>query len=118
MESTSPAIPSKSLLLPKRIGRLSYFVRVVILSVAHSIAGYLINHAPVGARFRFVLTVVWVVPLLVYFCMFVVIPRLRDFGLPALAVLLCFVPGINIFVLLALLFGPQNYWQTIRNRQP
>jgi hypothetical protein len=61
--------------------------------------------------------IVWVAAVLIYFYWFVVIPRLKDFGLPALAFLLCFVPFLNLLVLGALLFGPQGYWQKRRNQR-
>ncbi len=109
--------PSTSFLLPKTIGRLSYFGRIVALLVIHLVIGYLLQHSPLAPRIRLILIMAWVAVLLIYFYAFVIVPRLRDFGLPVLAVLLCFVPFLNVLVLIALLFGPQNYWQILRNRR-
>jgi hypothetical protein len=112
---TEPSSPAK-LLLPKRIGRLSFLIRLIAVLILHFAVGSLIQHLPLAPEIRAVLLAVWVMVLLVYYYIFVIIPRVRDFGLPALAALLCLIPLFNILLLMALLFGPKNHWQTLQDR--
>ncbi len=59
----------------------------------------------------------WVMLVLGYFFAFVVIPRIRDFGLPTITFLLYLIPLLNILMGLALFFGPHDYWQKLRNQR-
>jgi hypothetical protein len=89
---------------PKRIGRLSYILRLLLV-------------VPLFYGAFFSLNMVFLVVFVGYFYCCVVMPRLRDLGLPDLTIVLFFIPILNALLLLCLMIGPQAYWQTLRRKR-
>jgi hypothetical protein len=116
IQGSPPSRPLAVLLFPNRIGRLAYLARVLSLVAIHLGITYALLHLPLDYRLRFLLMAAWVLVMMLYFFGFVVVPRLRHFGLPPLAVILCFVPFVNALVLAALLLGPEGCWQRFRSQ--
>ena len=88
---------------PKRIGRLSYILRLLLV-------------VPLFYGPFFGTGMVFFVVVVGYFYCCVVMPRLRDFGLPDLTIVLFFIPILNALLLLCLMIGPQDYWHTLRRK--
>jgi len=111
-ENTSPFFAS---VFPKQIGRLSYVLRFLFLVVVYELGIYAINQCP-NPTLRAIMIIAFVLLFLVYLFGFIVMPRLRDFGLPSLALILFFIPILNTLLALGLIFAPQNYWQKMRRK--
>ncbi|HEV2330107.1 MAG TPA: hypothetical protein VGY56_15100 [Verrucomicrobiae bacterium] len=103
-------------LFPKRIGRLSYFFRLLLMLAIYYLGFFAIRQCPLGQGLRFVIILTFVVVFVGYLFCFVVMPRLLDFGLPPLAIILFFIPILNTLFGLCLMFGPRDYWQTLRHK--
>jgi len=102
-------------LFPTRIGRLSYILRSLTLGIillgVHSCSEQLED-----PKTRALVTLTEVALVMIYYFWFVVSPRIRDFGLPILTVVLFFIPLLNGVLALFLLLGPQNSWQVIQSK--
>ena len=106
----------RALMFPTNIGRLSYVGRVVVLLALHFGFSELVR-VSLDAKPAVYVMIVWAAILLAYFYRFVVMPRLKNFGLPPLSVLLCFVPLLNVLIFCALVFGPAGHWQEIQRQR-
>ncbi|MDP3070557.1 MAG: hypothetical protein Q8N18_09725 [Opitutaceae bacterium] len=85
--------PAVEFLFPRRIARLSYWLRsVVVLRVAELIACRIDDGGPTS-------DVIFIVALVAYWGLWVLRPRYRDLAMPAWSVLLVLVPGLNLFLL-------------------
>lgn len=113
IQPTSPFVAG---VFPKRIGRLSYFLRLLLLLALYYAGLYVIHQCPVGPKVRLGMVLVFVAVFLGYLFCYTLMPRLRDFGLPALAIVLFFIPILNTLFLFGMMFGPQDYWHTLRRK--
>ena len=91
------------LLFPRRIHRLSYFIRLVICNVLG--APLFVGESP----FERPLVLVCSLALAVYALCFVLLPRLRDVGMSGLWLIVAFIPVANIILGIILLFRPPEY---------
>jgi tetratricopeptide (TPR) repeat protein/membrane associated rhomboid family serine protease len=88
-----------TLLFPKRIGTLSYFIRSCAFGlVAWGIGGRDFVEKPT------VTTATLLLPCLVYYLIWVVLPRMRDLRMRTSRLVLALVPIINVLFLLVLMF--------------
>jgi len=101
------------LLFPKRVGPLSFVVRLFLMAVIFRSGIYGIRQLPENSRLLDVAAFLFIMTFILYVSGFVFLPRVRDFGLPRLATLLLLVPMINILLAICLLFLPENYWSTL-----
>ncbi|NBR84375.1 MAG: DUF805 domain-containing protein [Verrucomicrobia bacterium] len=100
-------------LFPHRIGRTAFGIRLVVMisaCMAMALAvliGWdaLIKAVPAIAAIPGLL---FVIPLMAIYYASVLLPRVRDTGLPGGVALLALVPPINVVCLVALLFIPTN----------
>jgi hypothetical protein len=79
-------------IFPRRIARLSYFVRNVALTAVAAM------FAPALQNGTQQMTAVFIVLFLAYWGMFIVAPRCRDTGLSPWCAFVVLVPVVNIFV--------------------
>jgi hypothetical protein len=105
-----------AIVFPKRIGRLSYFLRLLLMLAIYYLGFFAIHQCPLGPGLRLVIILSFVIVFLGYLFCYIVMPRLRDFGLPALAIVFFLIPILNTLFALCLMFGPRDYWQTLRRK--
>ena len=121
MDTKSPQSqphPFISLFFPTRIGRLSYFGRLLLLAALGFGILYLIHELVTDTKGRawLWLYVAWNIVFLFYLFAFIVLPRLRDIEAPLLLIILSFIPMLNGFFGLCLLFAPTGYWKKLQNK--
>ena len=90
-------------IFPRRLHRFAYFVRIILLNTA---TYFLYSCSTTMNPPLF-----WIsaIAILVYGIMFVVLPRIRDLGMSGWWLLGAFVPLLNIWLGLILLFRAQSY---------
>jgi uncharacterized membrane protein YhaH (DUF805 family) len=86
--TTETARPFSAFFFPDRIGRVSYILRLIVLAIIYGLGFWVINLFRNETTFLDVMVIAFAVLFLTYLFCFVVMPRLRDFGLPGLAVIL------------------------------
>ena len=94
-----------NILFPRRIGRLSYFIRGLVCSFAFEA---LINYADAsswGNAFRDPWILLSGLAIVFYWLIFVILARARDVGMRWFWLLLLLIPGVNIGLALVLLFS-------------
>jgi uncharacterized membrane protein YhaH (DUF805 family) len=114
-QSSNQRSGAAAFLFPTKVGRLSYFLRLLTVLAMH-LGVYLFSQQLADAKTRALIVISWVILALIYGLLFIVLPRVRDFGLPTLAAVLFLIPILNTVFALCLLFGPQNYWQVIQSK--
>jgi hypothetical protein len=111
----------KKWLFPKRIGRLSWFLRVVIgLSILQ-----LVRTTELALPFR-QYAPYWLIASLAclvvfagvaYIIFFIHLPRARSLGLHGGYLLILLIPPLNMLLVTMLLFGSEGYWIRFRQGQ-
>jgi uncharacterized membrane protein YhaH (DUF805 family) len=101
-------------IFPKRLGRLSYFLRLLSLFVLMKLSFYAIGQCQAIPELRLAMTLAFAFLFIAYLFCYVLVPRLLDFGLPVIAVIVFFIPLFNTLLCLGLMFGPQDYWEKFR----
>ena len=104
-------------LFPQRIARGEFCIRFVLLLVAYLGASFLglplasvINPGPTR---ELVTILAYAIPLFLfvaYFFFGVLIPRLRDVGLPSWYLVFYLVPLLNLFLIGMAFFAPSDSW--------
>ncbi|MEP6673251.1 MAG: hypothetical protein ABJF10_29140 [Chthoniobacter sp.] len=92
------------LLFPKRLARLSYFVRTLL---CNGLLFFLHQDVSSGTPIE----ILAVILTLLYAALFVILPRIRDTGMGAGWIVLAFIPLLSTFLGIALLFRRSNYLQ-------
>jgi hypothetical protein len=125
-ETASVGVPKsiemKSWFFPQRLGRLAWLGRMFLFVVP---AVLLIVHiGPRGSLRPYLGNAIgeiigWSVIAIVLFytLAFVHLPRCRSLGLHGAALVLLFIPPINVLVWMMFLFGGEGYWPRMRERQ-
>jgi hypothetical protein len=103
-------------IFPKFIGRISYILRLLLVIALYEFGVFFIHQFPVGPALRLAMILILVAAFLGYLLFYIVLPRLRDFGLPPLALILFLIPILNTLLALGLMFGPQGYWEKLRRK--
>jgi uncharacterized membrane protein YhaH (DUF805 family) len=94
-------------MFPRRIGRVSFLVRYVILLFVVLPAGFITRGAGQGGMTPLAVAgLVLLAALLYYLVHFILIARVRDTGLHAAFTLLLLVPLVGALIFLALSFIP------------
>lgn len=89
-------------LFPRRLGRLSYFIRLLICN------GFLF-YLSQDAWGETTLGIVTLIAVLLYAGFFVLMPRIRDLGMQSGWIILAFIPYVSTFLGVALLFRRSNH---------
>jgi tetratricopeptide (TPR) repeat protein len=110
--TTAVTASSQSFIFPKRIGRVSFLVRYLILFFVSLFAAFMTKAAGQAEMTLFALAgVVLLLALLYYLIHFIAIARVRDTGLHAAFALLIFVPLVGSFIFLAMFFIPTDMFR-------
>jgi hypothetical protein len=110
-------------LFPKRIGRLSFLLRLSIWVVLPLIAVVIgdsfskpATEASAGfSTFTFVVVCSIMLCHFGYFLLYILRPRFADIGFPSSALALILVPMLNALVFYAAIFASSGWWQ--RNQE-
>ena len=106
--------PILDFIFPKKIGRASYVLRLLAILIGYFFVAHGLQGFPADSKFRLLLTLALVIFTVIYVVGFVLLPRVRSFGLPWWAVLMLFVPLVGQIFALLLLVCPEGSWQRIR----
>lgn len=96
------------IIFPISCGRVEYVARSIVFSIVITVPamGLIFLEEAYGWTWASVLLILLLLLQLVLVLLGCAIPRLRDLGWSPWMVLLSFIPGVNIFLSLALLFAP------------
>ena len=97
----------KEFLFPHKLRRLNYFIRGLTFEaiLCFSPANFEPGKLSFDGEWPLIgLLGIW----LVYYAIFVILPRMRDSGTPLWLVVLAFIPYVNVLFGLALLFKPSS----------
>jgi len=106
-----------TLLFPERIGRVDFFWRMFLVCVTFCVGAYVCSLFPENSNLRLALALALGTVLLMYPVTFILVPRVRDLGLPSLAIAFLLVPVLNALLVIALFFAPKDYWHTLRGKK-
>lgn len=104
-------------LFPHRVQRFSFVLRFIASTVCFSVVSFWAAHTLAAASAKPVPSAAFLVPLLLYcfyYLAFVWLPRLRDIGLPPIAIVVGFAP---IVALPLGLFAPSGWWRAMTEPQ-
>jgi uncharacterized membrane protein YhaH (DUF805 family) len=93
--------PLIEFLFPKRLARLSYFIRLLLCDGLIFFLYQDFSGEGATGNVAFIVVVL-------YACFFVMLPRIRDIGMSAWWLILAFIPYISAFLGIALLFRRTN----------
>jgi len=101
-------------LFPKRINRIYYLSRVIAVGVCfYAISLAVSRLASPNRELGFYTVMVLVLVHLAYYFVGILVPRLRDIGMPPLMLALWFVPIAGQLLIIAALFAPSGWWQKV-----
>jgi hypothetical protein len=111
----------KKRLFPRRIGRVSWFFRLIALGVTLSLILATEPSSPLRqyAPSWFMEFLGWLILVggVGYVLFFIHLPRARSLGLHGGYLLLILITPLNILLGMMLLFGSEGYWTRLRQRQ-
>ncbi len=101
------------ILFPNRIGPMAFLVRLFLVPPCMYLSGFPIRALPEKAPTFDYLLAIWAAVWVLYAVIFIVLPRVVDFGMSPAAAILLLVPVLNVFLFICLAALPRDYWKTM-----